>query len=961
MDVQVDEMAVNDGNRKIKILHQNVQCLSNKVDIIESTTHELDVDLLCVTEHWMKEDELVNVAIPGYTLKASYCRNSAIHGGVAIFSRCDDNYTVKVMKDITTFSVDLVIEVACVELVELRVVLVCMYRSPSGKMDSFFENFQKILSRINCHKKHLIICGDFNINFLSKDKNALSFINICKMYGLERTIFQPTRGKNCLDNIFTTIHSSSSSGFTSSTVNCHISDHCGQILTLNNVVLSKVDNRPSNNNLLSKPSTSPKTVMSEDNIRVFKYHLKRETWNQHYNSNSNVNTNFDLFLSSLKYFYSLSFIVNVRPSKRTLGYNKVPWYNKELKMCKDRLMLLFNLSNTIGGGYKQLYNTEKTNYRQKLKETKKNYNVEFINNSTNKTKALWTIINRNRPDSIKPSNNKDCVFTPDQFNSYFVSVVNLTQPQQHVNNGVNNNFIEYLSKKIVSNNISEFSFSLITEKHLLDAVKSLSPKKSFDYLGISNVLLKEIITSIVTPLTVLFNDCIVNGVFPTALKKTKVIPIFKKGARDHLSNYRPIAIVPILSKVLEIIMSNQLLNHFQSHGILCKEQFGFRRGLSTTHALLELTQHILNCFEGKDFAAVTFCDLSKAFDLVSHDILLKKLSYYRVGGAALNLIKSYLEEREQFVSLRNNMSTSLTVRCGVPQGSVLGPLLFLIMVNDISASVPGNIIQYADDTTNISRHSTCSQALELAKSNKKIIQNWLTANKLILNEEKTIIMLFGTRNKGYNLPVNPKFLGITLDPTLHWLPHVIGLKKTLSKSVFALKRLSRELNVDGIRQAYFGLFQAHLSYAVIVWGSTPHIKEIFTVQKKALRAMAGVGGREHCKPIFHEFRILTVFSLYILQCLLYIQSNKDKLVLRSDVHSYRTRLSNNIDVPRSRLHLSDQNPCISGSKFWNKLPIEVRELNSMLFRKTVQTFLMKNSFYSTSEFTDRMWSWTDFT
>ncbi len=197
-----------------------------------------------------------------------------------------------------------------------------------------------------------------------------------------------------------------------------------------------------------------------------------------------------------------------------------------------------------------------------------------------------------------------------------------------------------------------------------------------------------------------------------------------------------ITLVPVFSMVIDILIGGQLIDHFESNNLFCKSQFGFRKGLSTYHALVALVDDILSCFEDKAFAAVTFCDLSKAFDCVSHKLIISKLRHYNVNELALDVFKSYLENRVQYVSCGGETSEKLPVTCGVPQGSILGPLLFLVMINDLSECVPANIVLYADDTTVISKHNTSSHALNLSKTNLKYVQNWLTANELVLNETK---------------------------------------------------------------------------------------------------------------------------------------------------------------------------------------------------------------------------------
>jgi len=199
-----------------------------------------------------------------------------------------------------------------------------------------------------------------------------------------------------------------------------------------------------------------------------------------------------------------------------------------------------------------------------------------------------------------------------------------------------------------------------------------------------------------------------------------------------------------------------------------------------------------------------------------------------------------------------------------------------------------------------------------------------------------------------------------MDPSLNWHQHIKQLKTKLSKSIYALKRLCGELEEDGLRQAYFGLFQAHIAYGLVVWGGAPKAHEILLMQKKALRVISGKDRLAHCRPIFIELRLLTVFSLYILQCLMFLRSNLDKVQTRSSVHDHNTRSNQLIDLPKIRLHKSELNPITMSSRLMNNVPDNVRHLDDKNFKNCVTRFLLNNPFYSLEEFTSRKWTDTDF-
>lgn len=933
----------------INIFHQNVQSLSNKTGILEKIIVDKKLDVLCITEHWMTNAELeVNSILKHLQLVTGYCRSIRIHGGVAIYSKYISS-EYKVLNYFNNISVELDCELAGVEFLDIDTIVIAVYRSPQGNFETFFRVMELALSYLNKKNRKTILCGDFNLHFNAGNKDAECFVNLCCMYGFEMKVHEPTRGTNCLDNVF----SSFQENLNVQVSNCHVSDHLGQLISI--VRVNNINDYKKQKLLTTTAKTYKNlTKINEGNINIFRFHLLKESWSEIF-CNYDVDISFNKFLNSVRYYYDLSFVVNKRMlpkssnGKLNNNNNKLNWYTPDLKNHKNRLDFLYFLYKT-SPEYRNLYIREKSLYRLSIREAKKVANRSIIENSQNKTKALWRIVNKNRSEKnqFPPK-----VITPDTFNYFFANIADEIKNKLIKNDNVT--AADLLENKKVSLSIGKFSFKPISENCVMEVVKHMSPKNSKDHYGLSNALIKRVIDCIVAPFTVLINEVIAKGKFPTSLKITKVIPVFKKGKHDEITNYRPIALVPILSKIIEIILGKQLCKFLESNNLLCETQFGFRKGLSTTHALIKLVEEIIVCFEEKNTAAVSFCDLSRAFECVPHDILLAKLKHLHVERPALELLSSYLRGRTQYVCADGRSSGVLPIKCGVPQGSVLGPLLFIIMIDDLSINVPSKVLLYADDTTVLNKHKDDTEAVTLSRNNLKVVQNWLNANELFLNEDKTKTVTFELRSKPTSAKTEKvqKFLGIMIDSSLSWTQHISSLKSKLSSSVFALKRLCGELEQDGLRQAYFGLFQSHMSYGLIVWGCASHAKDIFIIQKRAIRVIAGVQYREHCRDIFINLRILTLYSLYIMQCLLYLRINVDKMKMRSTTHSHNTRSSHLLNVNRSRLHKTDQSPTNAAVKLMNRLPIEVRQLGYKRFKQILELFFLSNPFYSVKEFFDK--------
>ena len=456
------------------------------------------------------------------------------------------------------------------------------------------------------------------------------------------------------------------------------------------------------------------------------------------------------------------------------------------------------------------------------------------------------------------------------------------------------------------------------------------------------------------PLAIIINKSLELGYFPNSLKKACVTPIFKEGDKTDINNYRPISVLPTFSKIYEKIVYKQLYEYLERNSYLDNNQYGFRANRSTSHAILNLLQYTYQNLDSSKIVFSLFLDFRKAFDSVNHKILLSKLKIYGIRGIALDWFCSYLSERSQYVFINGSRSSVKKIEYGVPQGSILGPLLFLIFINDITKSSKlFNYILYADDST----LSTCFSEDELGSHSNLIneelkrVYKWLCANKIAINETKTKYMIF-TYNKNITMPLIKignniiseasviKYLGIHIDNHLNFTSHINVISSKISKSIGLLYKLNKYLPYHVLKIIYSTLIHPYLIYGIEAWHSTfkNHTNKIFTLQKKAIRAMNNLDYNEHTNNYFKSNRILKLEDQFKLQVSNYIYkllncNNIDteissKLMTHHQIHHRETRHGEQLNVMRIKRSKSKNIIYHNGVKIWNSVPSKIKSLNT---------------------------------
>ena len=365
--------------------------------------------------------------------------------------------------------------------------------------------------------------------------------------------------------------------------------------------------------------------------------------------------------------------------------------------------------------------------------------------------------------------------------------------------------------------------------------------------------------------------------FPECLKIAEVKPLFKAGSKTMTSNYRPISLLPPLSKIFEKCISLRLIKFLDTHKVLYANQFGFKANCSTENAVVNLCEDIAAKFNSNEITCSIFLDLRKAFDTINHKILLQKLEIYGIRGLAHKMLESYLSNRLQYCMVNGTKSSKKRITCGVPQGSVLGPLLFLIYINDISLVSNFRINLFADDSC-LSLSNKSAKKLEndvnLELTN---IDHWLRLNKLSLNTDKTSYLIFTNRKITHRFEVKVgdvvlkqqttvKYLGVILDQRMTWAPHIQSLQKRVASAVWALYQLKKVASQRTLRTVYHALIHSKLQYCISSWGAAApsNLIKLTSLQKRAIRTICRAHYLAHTSGLFKRQKILKLEDLYRL-------------------------------------------------------------------------------------------------
>lgn len=869
---------------KITIVTQNIRSIYANTDDLQVTLTQLELncDIIILTECRFQSSKTIP-QIPNYDV---YITSKQINqnDGVAIYIKNNISHSVE---EITEMK-----DASCLKLTIGSCTILGIYRPPENvDAQNFISSLDQTILTIKT--KNTIIMGDININLINKrneksyeKSNRECYLNILSTHGIQAGHSLPTRLNSCLDHVMMKIDSNIAPAFIS-VIKSTITDHDMVLLALPHINISKnIDRYKTSINYdaalldLQDKNLSNLTKLEDPQ-------LVADTINESLN---------DVIIKN-------STVIKIPKIHRVCK----PWITPGILRCiRNRNKLQKKLRNNPFNDLLQItykrYRNFCNNLIKKLKRTYDKLQLEIALKSKS-NKSLWKAI-KNITDQQRKKTDNSPLFSShhsqksaaDTANTYFSSIgKNLAEE-------ITNNPPLYNVAPLSSTNPQQQNSFVLLDTDIYEVQGIIMNLKSNSASGWDNIptkLLKLASHIIVPIISHLINICFKYGVFPSIYKHAIILPIYKSGKKTDISNYRPIAILPVISKIIEKALNNRLVSYLSKFNILSPNQFGFQKGVSTEDAVCSLTNLIVEKLDSRTKCLAVFLDLKKAFDTVSIPILISKLQKIGIRDVTLNIFQDYLSNRVQQVKLNETLSSCSSIEYGVPQGSVLGPTLFLIYINDLcSMSLEnGKVFTYADDTALVFYDSSWSDLKSKTETGLRQVASWLHNNLLTLNLSKTNYISFSILDAhqpdtNFNIKMHTceqyprvltncncsnickvsqvKYLGIILDQRLSWHPQIDLVISRLRKLIWIFKKLRHASSPSLIRNVYLSLAQSILLYCIPVWGGAGKTKflELERAQRLLLKIMLFKPMLFSTTELYKTVQVLSVRKLYILSTIL---------------------------------------------------------------------------------------------
>lgn len=984
LEVDLDTFTkyITTGNEGLKIFHMNVCSLRAKYHQLEILTHIMKnvFDCIVFSETHLKEEINLNQFSLG-----DYCiyqtkQNTRKTDGLVIYVRSTLVHEVSEVK-----LTDCNCMILKIKKFNKHFTCTSFYRSPNGKVDVFLSELKSVLERENEINTTKCIVGDINIDLLREQTGKVGeYLDLMAEFGYMSLVKKPTRiqknSATCLDHVFTTLQRDEQ--YTAYVVQTNISDHFSTALKIE---INK-------NKMI--PTEQYAEIIKIDYEKLIR-DVGEENWEELRNcSDANIAAN--IVTEKIQYHINQNKTSHFKKLERKIK----PWITNGIIQSikkRDKLHIL-SKKQPMNALLEQQYKKYRNFVNKIIEKAKIEHLKKEINQAKGDRGKMWKVVDnviqykggeKSGPEKLiiegqEISVKKETLKAANLFNQYYSEVgINAASCYTPISDP---NMLQEIQNSLI-NVESSLYLNKITVEEIEQIIGKLKSGSAPGFDGINSEIIKHIKNHISIPLSIVFNLCLEKGVFPEQYKRAIVCPVYKKGERRLIKNYRPISLLTTFSKILERCIQKRFVKYLDENNILGKTQFGFRQGKSTTDAILELVEGVYPALDAGDKVGGAFLDLSSAFDTVDHSRMIETLSRVGVRGKYLELFKNYLGGRTQQVKLRgeiefdntdvinntNRRIKSKTVLSDViyntpfstPQGTVLSPTLYNVYVSGLChLNLHGNLLSFADDTALWVRGRSWQDVFQKIQEDIRKIKNWFQYHNLFLNTSKTVILPITinastlpseteiTIHERQNCPPTcqcnvhievvkqTKYLGLEIDCHLRWDKHIMALTKRLRRYIYPFLSLRTFIGLPFLKEIYFALAQSAIEYGISAYGRADPttIKSLCTVQNTLLKIIYKKERRYPTETLYKELKILNVKKIFEKNICTFIHTNKSNLIKHKETKFPLRQIIP--QTPKCKRSKGQKSLKFMGIKMYEKIPEGIRNVEKMnIFKMKLKSWL----------------------